>query len=363
MLPDPKKKKPAPTQHELSSIILQHERYLAYTGGVRAQLAHTILDGLNLASRTLTEIDLSGASLVGASLYASNLDRASFYCADLRDADLRYTKLNRADMRGASFKGATLNFAVLDQADMRFGRMMYVGTDKSPIGRDEPGPIQPYGSTNPNGVDFSNCSMKGVSFGNAKLEGANFTGALLQGATFKNAQLTNANFSGAVLTNVNLADLNVPPESLVGCVRDITPETSAKFEELKIRLEHHQQWLITGGSEGRPAVMDGEDMRPLAQLLVGRRMTGLSARNVVGIELNFAGSELQAAKFECADLRGANFSKADLRGASFRGAKLLHAIFEGANMAALPLRGGTMLAVDLTGAEVSKEQLDKAAPV
>lgn len=360
MLPDPKKKKPAPTQQELSAILHQHERYLSYTGGVRAQLAHTILDGLILANRNLTEIDFSGASLVGASLCASNLNRASFYCADLRHADLRYAKLNRADMRGASFKGAMLNFAVLDQADMRSGRMMYVGMDKSPVGRDEAGSAQPARSLNPNGVDFSNCSMKGVSFGNAKLEGANFSGALLHGATFKNAQLTNANFSGAVLTNVNLAELNVPPESLAGCVQDISPEAAARFDELKMRLERHQQWLITQGSEGRPAVMDGEDMRPLAQLLVGRRMAALSARNVIGIELNFAGSELQAVKFDGADLRGANFSKADLRGTSFRDAKLSHAIFEGANMAPLPLSDGTILPVDLAGADATKEQLDKA---
>src|SRR4051812_2846963 len=93
---------------------------------------------------------------------------------------------------------------------------------------------------------------------------------------------------------------------------------------------------------------------------VSRRLAGLSARNINGIELDFSGSELQAVKFDGADLRGANFSKADLRGACFRGAKLSHAIFEGATTAPLPLSNGTLLLVDFAGADVTKEQLDKA---
>ncbi len=64
-------KRVARTQHELNGILLSHERYVTYRGGMRAQLAHASLDGLILANRILTEADFSGASLVRANLYVA----------------------------------------------------------------------------------------------------------------------------------------------------------------------------------------------------------------------------------------------------------------------------------------------------
>jgi uncharacterized protein YjbI with pentapeptide repeats len=134
----------------------------------------------------------------------------------------------------------------------------------------------------------------------------------------------------------------------------------AKIDDLKLRIEAHQQWISTQGGEGSPAVLDGEDLRPLQNLFLGRRLSGLSARHVIGIGLDFSDSQLQAAKFEGADLRGANFSKADLRGASFKGAKLAHANFEGADLRALEMANGAKLMVDLAGAEITDQQLRDA---
>jgi len=72
MLKDPYGKKSAQlTQEDLNEKLRAHARYAAHQGGARAQLAHTRLDGLNLANRNLEEIDMTGASLVGASLYGS----------------------------------------------------------------------------------------------------------------------------------------------------------------------------------------------------------------------------------------------------------------------------------------------------
>jgi uncharacterized protein YjbI with pentapeptide repeats len=252
---------------------------------------------------------------------------------------------------------------VLDNADLRAGMMMHVGGGgASPIGRNNPGAGEPSRDSvqQPHGVDFSNCSMKGASFGNAKLDGANFTGALLHGAIFKNAILKNSVFKNAVLTGVNLADLQVPPEALEGSIQDITAQAAARSDELKSRLDAHQQWIATQGQQGRPAVLDGEDLRPLDKLLVGRTLSGLSARHVIGIGIDFSAGQLQAAKFDGADMRGANFSKADLRGASFQGTKLQHAIFDGADLRPLHLTNGTIVSPDLTGAEVTKEQLHNA---
>jgi uncharacterized protein YjbI with pentapeptide repeats len=216
------------------------------------------------------------------------------------------------------------------------------------------------GDGKPMAVDFSNCSLRGASFGNARLDGADFSGAILRGANFKNAEVKNARFTNAVLTGVNLSDLNVPPETLADCIRDVAPEAMAKAGELKTRLESHQRWIATQGSEGQPAVLDGADLRPLQQLIANRRLGGLCLRNSIAIELDFSGSELQAAKFDGADLRGANFSKANLRGASFKGTKLNHAAFEGADLRALPLSGGANLTVDFTDSTLTEGQLVRA---
>jgi uncharacterized protein YjbI with pentapeptide repeats len=344
------------TQAELNAVLAQHERFAAGRGGLRAQLGMSDLGGLNLANRTLCEADFAGAALPKASLFGSKLVHASLYCADLQMSDLRYADLQYADMRGASLRGANLSFARMDHADLRVAMMMFV----SPVGismvdRNE------RGGSKAHGVDFSHCSMKNVSFGNAKLDGANFSGALLQGANFRGAKLKDICFEGAVMTGVNLQDLAaLPAEALKGCVSDVTAEAKAKFESLRARLEAHQQWIVSGGKQGSHGVLDGEDIRPLQQFVVSRPLSAISARNVIAVGLNFAGCQLQAARFDGADLRDADFSGADLRGASFTGAKIAHARFDKANLKSLQLENGYARSVDFTDALGAREQLDKA---
>jgi uncharacterized protein YjbI with pentapeptide repeats len=215
-------------------------------------------------------------------------------------------------------------------------------------------------------VDFSNCSLKKASFGNAKLDGANFAGALLQGADFKGSKLNNASFKGAVLTGVNVKDLQLSPDDLKSCVTDPAPETIKRFDEMRGKLDAHQQWIVSGGKEGAHCVLDGEDIRLLQKLVVGRPLTGLSAKNAIAIGLNFAGCQLQGARLDGADLRDADFTSADLRGASLRGANITHARFGKADMRNLPLISGQSRAVDLTDAigleeQFSTCQLDGAA--
>jgi uncharacterized protein YjbI with pentapeptide repeats len=263
---------------------------------------------------------------------------------------LRYAKLTRADLRGSSFRGAKLSFSNLDNADLRSGTMMYAG-DLSQIVDRSAGANQ--------GVDFSNCSMKGVSFGNAKLDGVNFTGALLHGARFKSANLTNAIFKDAVLVGVNMEDLKVPPEALAGAIQDVSPEARAKLDTLKDLLASHERWIASAGAEGKPVMLDEADLRPF-QSWAGRRLSGICARRVNAIEMDFSGCQLQASKLDGADLRGANFTQADLRGASLKGAKLAHANFKGAKLGSLKMNDGSLLAVDLTDAEFAEEQLRDA---
>jgi uncharacterized protein YjbI with pentapeptide repeats len=283
-----------------------------------------------------------------ANLSGSNFQNASFYCTDLQRADLRNTNLVFADMRGASLKGANLAYAKLDNADLRAAMMMFM----SPEGIA----IVDRNADGPQGVDFSNCSLKKASFGNAKLDGANFGGALLQGADFKGAKLNNASFKGAVLTGVNVKDLKLSPEDLAGCITDPTPETVKRFDEMRGKLDAHQQWIVSAGAQGTHCVLDGEDIRLLQRLVVGRPLTGLSAKNAIAIGLNFSGCQLQGAKLDGADLRDADFTGADLRGASFRGANISHARFGKADMRNLPLINGQVRSVDFTDAAGLEEQ-------
>jgi uncharacterized protein YjbI with pentapeptide repeats len=338
------------SQAELNAIIDLHERFATQRGGRRAQLGQTDLNSLLLANCNLAEADFSGASLVGASLAGSNLQRASLYCADLQKCDLRRAKLQNADMRGVSLKGANLAFAKLDNADMRAAMMMFM----SPEGVSIVNRGDLVGGGADGTVDFSHCSLKRASFGNARLDGANFSGALLQGASFRGAKLKNATFKGAILTGVDLKDL--PPESLEGSVTDVTPAALEKFEMLRSRLDAHQQWIVSGGKQGGYCVVDGEDIRTLQDLVVGRPLTGLSARGAIAIGLNFSGCQLQCARFDGADLRDANFTGADLRGASFADAKIVHAVFSQADLRSLVLSSGQVRATNFSDAVGTEDQ-------
>jgi uncharacterized protein YjbI with pentapeptide repeats len=240
--------------------------------------------------------------------------------------------------------------------------MMYVGSRGDLVTRDGQGKDQRVAGTpeKPNGVDFSYCSMKGVSFGNAKLDGANFTGALLQGANFKNCKLANVILKDAVLTGVDLKDLNVPPEALRDCVLEIAPQSLAKREEFRAKLDAHQRWVTTNGQQGALGSLDGEDVRSVSTLFTNRVLTGINMRRTLCVGIDFSGSQIQAAKFDGSDLRGADLSGVDLRGTTFKGANLLHANFDGADLRALRIGDGATLASDFSGATVNDDQLQDA---
>ncbi|MEI9994503.1 MAG: pentapeptide repeat-containing protein [Rhizomicrobium sp.] len=339
---DPRK---ALSQQELNAVLLAHERMLSYQrGAAKAELARTKLDRLNLANRNLAEADFSFASLVGAVAFGTTLDRANLHCADLRDCDLTSAKLVKADLRGASICGARLGFARLDGADLRAVTVAYKGPGAAKEGEET------------YRVDFSNASLKGASFGHAQLEGVNFSGAILEGANFKNARLSNVTFKNAVLTGVNIADLGVPPQALEGCILSATAAAMARAGALVAMLDGHVLCIASGAVQGAQAVLDGEDLRVVRSQFAGKALSGLSARRVLAIGMDFSDCQLQGARFEGADLRDCDFSGADLRGASFRNARLAHAKFEKANLGSLRLPGGKTLAPDFTGADAVRGQ-------
>lgn len=324
------------SQATLHKIMGDHERFLLRQRGARARLRQAKLDGLRLAGRDLTEADLSCASLVGADLRGANLTRASLNCADLRGADLRGARLDQADLRGATFKGANLCKASLDGADLRAASMLYLGDDLRFHGNAHH--ESPFGA-----VDFSAAALRNTSFRNAKLDNANFTDALMEGASFWGARLRNTCFRSAVMTGVHIEEMNLPPKSLQAALPAPTASAQAKAKTVMAQLWAHHEWFVTGGKKGRPATIDGDDLRPLADSVKGLCLAGLSAKDIIAVGVDFTGCALQAAKLDGADLRGARFIGADLSGTSFQKAKIAHASFRKAKIRDLKLCTGQVL--------------------
>ncbi len=159
-----------------------------------------------------------------------------------------------------------------------------------------------------------------------------------------------ATFDNAVLTGVDVEQLRVSPGALANCVVD--PSTAALKRSLELidRLAAGSRWVLSDGADGRAAMLDDEDLRPLGLAFEGRVLAAISCRRVCAVGMSFVGAQLQGANFDGADLRDADFRDCDLRGASFRGANLRHARFVNADVQPLPLAHGGAQPVDLDGA-------------
>jgi uncharacterized protein YjbI with pentapeptide repeats len=312
-----------------------HERFLRHAGGTRAVLRFVEAPGVDARRRILNDADFTGANLRGALFAGCHLERAALHCADLSGADLRATNLRRSDLRGAVLAGAALNGAVLDQADMRAAYIALTGADGCIQILPRREGRSSYTGANDIGADFTNCAMRGVRLCAANLKGANFTGAVLDAADFTGAKLTDAVFRDAVLTGLAGAPPTLTEAQKQTCVFDPDAEARSRAPVLLWALQRAVEWAETGGEKSEPAVLDDEDLRPLAGAFRGRPLPALSARRARAIGLDFSGAQLQGSNFEGADLRGAVFEGADLRGVCFRGAKLSHARFGRADLASL----------------------------
>lgn len=338
-------------RQELERALAAHERFLAgERNGVRAVLQSRNLARADLSNRDLAKIDLAGSSLNKARFKFTNLTQATLYCCELLGVDGRYATLERADMRGVTLNGSNLSHAKLDHADFRAGRLMRNGSTEVVVDRNALG----------RGVDFTYCSLNGATFQGADLRGADFSGAIIIGTKFKGARLGNARFKGAIIANVDLAELDLPPDALKDCLLPPSQQAMAAKERLIFQLNAHRSWVETDARLGTCGVFDGQDLRPLADVIGKFKLTAISARGAIAAGVDFSCTELQGANFEKADLRGASFEGADLRGAKFKGALLHHAKFLGADMRALRLKSGEMLPCDMSGAEFSDEQRSAA---
>jgi uncharacterized protein YjbI with pentapeptide repeats len=350
-----------------TAFAVAHEKYLHGQGGARAILRFVDAPGVDGRRRILNDADFTGATLRGVSFAGAHLERAALHCADLTGADLRAANLRRADLRGAVLAGAALNGAVLDQADMRAAYIAVPDANGSlQILPRRVGRTSATAGDSDIGADFTNCAMRGVRLCAANLKGANFSGAVLEAADFTGAKLTDAVFHDAVLTGLTGAEPSLSEEQRRSCVFEPDAEARARAPVLLWALQRAAEWVASGGEKNEPAVLDGEDLRPLAGAFRGRSLQALSAKDARAIGLDFSGAQLQGAAFDRADLRGAVFEGADLRGASFRGAKLSHARFSRADLTPLVGLGGRLHApvfedACLERADFSRTVLEGAA--
>lgn len=336
-------------QAAFEAAALAHELFVRRKGGSRALLRFVQARGLDGRRRVLNEADFTGSDLSGGLFAGCHFEAASFQCADLSGCDLRASNLKRADLRGATLSGATLNGSVLDEADMRAACIAF--TDSS-------GRLKMYGAARASfdvpSADFSNCSLRGCTLRNANLKGVDFSGSILDGADLVGAKLAGARFAGAVMTSMDLKRLALTPDQLQGCVLDPSPAAVSRAKALVAMLQAASEWVESGGVRGARAILDREDLRPLAGHFRGRALAALSAKGACAIRVDFSGSGLQGAVFDGADLRGAVFDGADLRGASFKGAKLSHASFCQADLLPLSLPSGRAHAPDFEGAVLDR---------
>jgi uncharacterized protein YjbI with pentapeptide repeats len=343
------------------ALVAAHEAFLAgRTGGRRATLGFIVASGFSCDRRNLADARFDGSDFSETSFVGSDFSRASLYCCNLQGCDFRGARLQRADLRGATFAGASLAGANLDGADMR-AAVLWASDEvlglrwisgRSAAGQD----VDAEGGVT-HGVDFSNASLQGARLRDANLKNANFTGANLAGAELIGAKLEGVRLRGAILTGMEVSRLGLPAAALQDCVIDPSEAAIARLDDIKRELDRTQDWIVKGG---KPADLEGFDLRPAADLFQSRLLAGLRARQSVAIGVDFSFAKLQGANFDGADLRAATFVGADLRGASFVGANLAHAFFDKADLGQLELRPGMALATRFDGAVLDGTILDAA---
>ncbi|WP_372781033.1 pentapeptide repeat-containing protein [Phenylobacterium sp.] len=337
------------------ALISAHEAFVAgRRGGRRAAFKFIVAAGYNCDRRVLAEGRFDGADFRGTSFVETDFSRASLFCANLSKCDFRRARMKRADLRGATLSGANLAGANLDGADLR-AAVLFASDDINGIrwvgGRTGVGDASPnntdLGEAVAHSVDFSNCSLQGASLRDANMKNADFSGANLSGADLGGARLEGARFLGAILSGIDVTRLAIGPTVLKGCVLDPSQEARARVDEVERELDRAHDWVAT---QGRPANLEGFDLRPASHLFRERLLAGLQAKAAMAIGVDFTGTQLQGANFEGADLRAANFTGADLRGVSFVNANLAHAVFDRADLSELDLHSGLKLATRFDGA-------------
>lgn len=200
---------------------------------------------VNLAGRTLRDLDLSGldfghAELSGADLFGADLTSANLSGVNLSGGNLNRTTVIKADFSGANLKNATFmrpsvsttleydaaeapKFAGADMRNIRMTSKM-IGADfrGANLSGALMGPHEPRAdlSSMPASIlkscDFSGAILTDIDLSRAVLTFSRFVGADLRRAKLESADLSKVDLSGADLTGADLTDANLDEANLAG---------------------------------------------------------------------------------------------------------------------------------------------------
>lgn len=122
------------------------------------------------------------------------------------------------------------------------------------------------------------------------------------------------------------------------------PRPEPALSEVQVALlevvEHHHQWLASGGKAGHRAVITSSDFR-------GADFSGLYLA-----EASFRHADLPSSRFEGANLERVDFSEANLESCDFAGAVLTQADFRKAQLGQADFTDAQANEADFTGAEL-----------
>lgn len=242
-------------------------------------------EGLDLARKDLSGMDLSGAAIlqeleeeglsegdtfppwayvaggrpVGIDLPEADLLGANLKGANLLGASLHGAYLYRVNLQGAILEGANLHDAVLDEADLR-------------------------------GAALGGADMRGITLMDARLHGANLTSANLQTAI-----LEGANLQGAILNDADLHGADLSMAELEWATLD---RANLQGAELWVAFLERAS-LRRANLEG--ATLEGADLERAHLGLANLQRGNLRGTNVQGAELG--GADMRGADLRFADLR------------------------------------------------------------
>lgn len=270
--------------------------------------------GADLSRLDLSGMDLSSAFLEGADLTETNLEGANLGNAVLARAKLHRTRLSGANLEGANLgditftdvdaSGANLKRAVL--ARCRVEKASFAGADLADVSLLE----SVFGE-----VDFSRATLPRIAFLKLDLKAARFAGADLEKAQFIECDLTGVDFTEAKLDSATMVKTRLDGACFVraSLIKSAWP---SEVTATKVNLS---------GARIERACLRGVNLQHAD--LTGATLT----------QCDLGGADLTDARLLEADARGSLFIRANLtrvnaRGASFFEAILTNAILAGADL-------------------------------
>jgi uncharacterized protein YjbI with pentapeptide repeats len=360
-----------------------HERFVKrMSGGARMAIHFAQIPGNEFVGKALAEAEFVGADLTECDFTGANLNRANFFGANLSYAIFVGADLSRADLRGCILKGAVLEGANLTRADIRDGFI---------VTANETGDLD-YSVMTTHKANMDDAKFAGANLGEARLarkaaQRTDMTNCNLRGANLAGADLSNANMSGVVLAGADLTDTNMSGCKLTGAVlvgaqmsganldgadlcasyfimaqmekcdmsRAILPRSLAdigiSFGDIVVT---HNDWLRTGGGQGKQATFDGVDLGQI-------EWPGITLAAAKMIRVTLVGAKFPSGRFDMSTFEGSMLAEIDMSSASLRGANLDKCTLDGANFrdadfSPLPLAGmqGTKWPARLRGCRAQK---------